>query len=417
MDFVDEIIKFRNMFQISQEDFAKEIGISRIKLTRIEQREFTLDDDLVERIEYVIETYKKENSLYAMIDYIRVSVDSIDPQFVCERYLNMNFKFFQTEVGMYSYLARYEFGNIKIFEPKPLSGMGCMIEMSGQGCRYFERILEEQGMTLINWLSFIKPYATNFPRIDLAIDYIEYFSLEKLHEKVKRGEYLSDFKTVTPKFEYSDENRKNSDGLTLYFGKRESLCHFCFYQKNYEIAKRERIPLEEIEVKNRYEVRLTDEYANDIVEHLVGYDEVLPVAMGVIAKKLVVVQRLKKRLDRKTLRATYKKGKIKMWKPWKEMFFDVHEIRMKPKEMENDYMKLIRKENYLKKQAMASVVLMQDIDKALGTTVVDDIVKNIRENPNPRNERLFKVATTTLKDMIFNSGGFGYEQDKESEVY
>ncbi len=406
--FFEEVVKFRNTFKISQEDLAKEVGISQSMLSRFEQGEnVRLSEDELEKLKYVINTYRKENSLNAMIDWIKVTVKENDPIEVCQKYLNMKFDYFQKTVGRHHYVARYEYSSITIYEPSKDVKYGCMIEMSGQGCRYFEKMLDEQGMTLIDWLGFISKHAENFPRIDLAVDdYIEYFSIPVLLDKIERGEYLTEFKSIVPKYEYGDRKNKYSKGLTIYFGKRTSKLHFCFYQKNFEISKKHGIPLEEIEVKNRYELRVCDDYAIDIVKQLVEWEEVLPVAMGLIKKKLVIVQRLKHKISPETLRATFKKGKIKIWKPWKQLMYDVDTIRIESKAIEDDYVRLSRREDYLKKQAMASVLLIKDIDEALGTNILENIIEEVRKKENSRNEHLLKVATTQLKDVILKNNGF-----------
>lgn len=415
--FFEEVVKFRNTFKISQEDLAKEVCISQSMLSRFEQGEnVRLSEDELEKLKYVINTYRKENSLNAMIDWIKVTVKENDPIEVCQKYLNMKFDYFQKTVGRHHYVARYEYSSITIYEPSKDVKYGCMIEMSGQGCRYFEKMLHEQGMTLIDWLRFISKHAENFPRIDLAVDdYIEYFSIPVLLDKIERGEYLTEFKSIVPKYEYGDRKSKYSKGLTIYFGKRTSKLHFCFYQKNFEISKKHGIPLEEIEVKNRYELRVCDDYAIDIVKQLVEWEEVLPVAMGLIKKKLVIVQRLKHKISSETLRATFKKGKIKVWKPWKQLMYDVDTIRIESKPIEDDYVRLSRREDYLKKQAMASVLLIKDIDEALGTNILENIIEEVRKKENSRNEHLLKVATTQLKDVILKNNGF-LVNDIESDV-
>ena len=54
-------------------------------------------------------------------------------------------------------------------------------------------------------------------------------------------------------------------GLSLYFGSRQSPLYFNFYQKDYELARKESMSVEEArekhEIKNRYEIRLSDEKA------------------------------------------------------------------------------------------------------------------------------------------------------------
>ena len=68
-------------------------------------------------------------------------------------------------------------------------------------------------------------------------------------------------------------------GLSLYFGSRQSPLYFNFYQKDYELARKESISVEEArekhEIKNRYEIRLSDEKAFLFVEYFLSSGETL----------------------------------------------------------------------------------------------------------------------------------------------
>ena len=49
---------------------------------------------------------------------------------------------------------------------------------------------------------------------------------------------------------------------TLYVGSFDSEVYFCIYEKDYEQLAKNDIPLEETEVKNRFEIRLKNKYAD-----------------------------------------------------------------------------------------------------------------------------------------------------------
>lgn len=95
--------------------------------------------------------------------------------------------------------------------------------------------------------------------------------------------------------------------------------------------------------------------------------------------------------------------------------YDVDTIRIESKPIEDDYVRLSRREDYLKKQAMASVLLIKDIDEALGTNILENIIEEVRKKENSRNEHLLKVATTQLKDVILKNNGF-LVNDIENDV-
>jgi phage replication initiation protein len=68
-------------------------------------------------------------------------------------------------------------------------------------------------------------------------------------------------------------------GLSLYFGSRQSPLYFNFYQKDFELARKESLSVEEArkkyEIKNRYEIRLSDEKAFLFVEYFLSSGETL----------------------------------------------------------------------------------------------------------------------------------------------
>ena len=55
------------------------------------------------------------------------------------------------------------------------------------------------------------------------------------------------------------KDEKECMGNTLYIGSLQSEVYFCIYEKDYEQYKKNDIPIEDAEVKNRFEIRLKNE--------------------------------------------------------------------------------------------------------------------------------------------------------------
>ena len=79
-----------------------------------------------------------------------------------------------------------------------------------------------------------------------------------LAEKWKRGEAISYFRGQ----KHYDGTQKNGDdmpestGNTLYIGSTKSEVYFCIYEKAKEQHAKFGVDIEDMEVKNRFEIRL-----------------------------------------------------------------------------------------------------------------------------------------------------------------
>ena len=67
---------------------------------------------------------------------------------------------------------------------------------------------------------------------------------------------------------------EGSQGISLYFGSRQSNLYFNFYEKRYELAKSEQISVEEsleiFGIWNRYELRFAQEKAQLAIEEYIS---------------------------------------------------------------------------------------------------------------------------------------------------
>ncbi|WP_161948343.1 replication initiation factor domain-containing protein, partial [Streptococcus suis] len=114
-------------------------------------------------------------------------------------------------------------------------------------------------------------------RIDIAMDEMwlgyghedEQLDLFTLVEKRRTNEMMFDriegFNHIGGGSYSTDKNGNvtyTDNGLSIYCGSRQSTMFFNFYEKRYELAKKERMTVDEalavFEVWNRYELRFSD---------------------------------------------------------------------------------------------------------------------------------------------------------------
>ena len=249
-------------------DVCEKFNFTKQYLSALELDKKPLSKDLCSDLVRYYEKHKKSAYLEAKFDWVRIRVPSHNVTLVIEKLLGMKKELFYSKpTGLYGYIEMFQYDNIRLLTSEKGDERGILIELSGQGCRNYDYVLNERSET---WRDFFARCLIEngvFKRIDVAIDdYKEVVSLVKLARKVARGEYITSFKKCRSinSFQLSKEE---SDGATIYFGTRQSLMYFCFYQKNYEVAARERIPVEDVDVKNRYELRFASEKAHKFIEH------------------------------------------------------------------------------------------------------------------------------------------------------
>ena len=101
-------------------------------------------------------------------------------------------------------------------------------------------------------------------RLDLAInDKTGILNIPVLTEKCQQEECISVFRSFKSyrSGELVRKEEKECMGNTLYIGSLQSEVYFCIYEKDYEQYKKNDIPIEDAEVKNRFEIRLKNERA------------------------------------------------------------------------------------------------------------------------------------------------------------
>lgn len=307
---------FRKKTGLNQKDFASSASMSVNSLKSYEsgRRELTLDkfQEIKEAFGYIREADSER--LRVMIDYLRITFKSVrDLSVFCRKYLGVSFKYFTSSpTGLMNYNRVWRLGDVWLFDYHDKQDTGnfqITLQLSGKGCRQMELYLEYLG---IDWFTFLSRFKSDFPdlnvsRIDIAIDELylgkeredEQFMLSDLLVKIYRDEVEFDHlktwsmvdggKIMTGNSSSMSEGRQ---GLSLYFGSRQSEMYFNFYEKRFEYARREGITVEEslsiFEVWNRYELRFTNSKANGVIDEYLSGVDLAEIARGIVNAKMQV---------------------------------------------------------------------------------------------------------------------------------
>ena len=244
----------RNM---SQRLVAETMGFDRSYLSKVEKGERVLSEFQLERLLGIYGSIEVNEVLEVKFDYVRIRFPTNDVRKIIGKVLGMDFHYFHEQsTGLYGYKQMYYLGMIRVLNSEKGSDKGVLIELSGQGCRNYDAVLEERQEDWKDFINRTYQYKGVATRIDVAVDdYEELFSIPEMAKKLERGMCDTRFKKMRVINQESLQENE-SDGVSIYLGARQSLIHFCFYQKNYEIANQEKIGVEFVDVKYRYEVRM-----------------------------------------------------------------------------------------------------------------------------------------------------------------
>ncbi|HAI26982.1 MAG TPA: replication initiation protein [Lactococcus lactis] len=293
-----ELAKVRKSFGLSQNDIVKITGLSKSMVSMIDKGKRQLNSESEQLLVDYLHR-KPKADITVMIDYLVIRVKTLNyKKFINEVLKIPDYYFEQGQSGGNGYPFRVEYGEIKVFYHNENIDMGARIEFKGGACRLFETFLEEQNRTWQDFLKDVINYSfeatringvddpiearkfLKFKRLDIALD--ERFNekgnynLMDLWEKVRRGQIEMKLKGFRPEEEFKmSDGFLKSLGISLYFGSIQGFIRFNFYEKDLEQAFRRNIPVEDVQeifgFKNRYEIRLKDDKAFQVIEDFVGW--------------------------------------------------------------------------------------------------------------------------------------------------
>lgn len=372
---------------LSQKLVADTLGFDRSYLAKLENGEKKLSSELLERMMNFYQSIQVSSDIEAKFDYVRIRFPTHDSKKIIEEVLCMESCYFdKKESGLFGYSSMYYLGMIRVLNSVEGSDRGVLIELSGQGCRNYDCVLEERQE---GWKEFIKRCYENegvATRIDVALDdYNEIFSIHEMARKIKRGEYITKFKTKRTIFQ-DDLSDEEKEGATVYLGSRQSLMHFCFYQKNYEISKREKIPIEEIEVKNRYEVRMINDKARLFLKKYMESFDFAEIILGIISNQLTMLE-------------IGSDGEPTVWKKWLKFIGHSEAINLKIEPKKPTFRRKLAYVDYFMARTLKTI---QVVDDVTGTNRLKEIID--RAELREADEKLIEIEIAETSDFVKKTG-------------
>lgn len=175
-------------------------------------------------------------------------------------------------------------------------------------------------------------------------------------------------------------------GNTLYIGSLQSEVYFCIYEKDYEQFKKNNIPIEDANVKNRFEIRLKNERAYYAITDLLVYGNPERTAFKIINRYIRFVDR-----DDSKPRSDWKLNEEWTW------FIGSNREQLKLTTKPEPY-SFQRTLNWLSHQLAPTLKVAMKLDEVNQTQIIKDIIKNAKLTE--RHEKILIQQLAKDKDVI-----------------
>lgn len=388
-DFMQEVKEKREEYGISQSRFAVACGISREYYNRIENGRTPLTEELKQKITKQLERFNPDEPLFLLIDYFRVRFPTTDALTVIKNVLHIKAKhMLHEDYGKYGYEEQYFTGNIVLLvSSNPV--LGVLLELKGKGCRQMEAYLTAEGRSWFDFMMDCLSAGGVMKRLDLAInDRAGILNIPMLKEKWKRGEAISYFRG----HKGYDSTKKNGGiipedtGNTLYVGSTSSEVYFCIYEKAKEQYAKLGMDIEDIEVKNRFEIRLKNERAYHAVADLLTYYDAERTAFSIINRYLCFVDAEEDK----------PKSEWKVNEDWAWFIGEYREaLRLTTQPEPFTLEKALR---WLHRQVAPTLKMVQELDRQNHTTILKDMLEHTELKE--KHKHLLELEKTDIKDRI-----------------
>ena len=379
----------RLAYGLSQNRLAIATGITRQYLSDIETGKVKPSDELQQSLWETLERFYPDAPLEMLFDYVRIRFPTMDVQHVVEEILQLKLSYFLHEdYGFYSYSEHYALGDIFVLCSHEID-KGVLVELKGRGCRQFESYLLAQQRSWYEFFMDALVAGGVMKRLDLAInDKTGILNIPTLTEKCLQEECISVFRSFKSyrSGELVRKDEKECMGNTLYIGSLQSEVYFCIYEKDYEQYKKNDIPIEDAEVKNRFEIRLKNERAYYAVRDLLVYDNPEHTAFKIINRYIRFVDK-----DDSKARSDWKLNEEWAW------FIGNNRERLKLTTKPEPY-SFQRTLNWLSHQVAPTLKVAITLDEINQTQVVKDILDHAKLTD--RHKQILKQQSVKEQDVI-----------------
>ncbi|MBD1371251.1 replication initiation factor [Hazenella sp. IB182357] len=326
----------------------------------------------------------KPTGLIACYDWLGVTFQNLTERQVIEEVLLLNpDDFTEMDIGMYGYPLSLRLGNISILYGGRKE-MGVHLSMTGKGCREYEHIGKVPWKALFRVMLAVE---AQFSRLDVALDdYIGYWSITQVVNKVKRNELVSRFRSAK-RIEQVKIGDGSTTGETVYFGSSTSMIIIRMYNKALEQLGREGINPNTIpEIWNRTEIQARKERAQTIAGLIANDIEIGTIIKGILKYYLRFV--VKQKTD-----SNKRRWPVAKW--WEHFLRNVEPLALKQNnEMEASVEKRL---TWMRKQVAPTLaVVIRAMDGEM--SAIYDLIQDGMSRLKPRDQAMIKQyqETTTL---------------------
>ncbi|WP_415345543.1 MobT family relaxase [Clostridium perfringens] len=379
----------RLLYGVSQNKLAVISGVPRQYISDVETGKILPDKDKQKYILNELEKMNPELPLTMMIDYIRIRFPTTDVKYVVNEILKLKLEYMiHEDYGFYSYSEHYVIGNILVLVSQDIE-KGVLIELKGQGCRQFENFLLAQHRSWYDFLLDALLAGGVMKRMDLAInDMTGILDIKELTNKCNNEECISVFRSFKSyrSGELVRRNEKIGMGNTLYIGSLKSEVYFCIYEKDYEQYVKLDIPIDEVKIKNRFEIRLKNERAYHAAVDLLANRDAERTAFSIINRYIRFVDKNKDKNRSE-------------WKSNEHWNYFIGEGREKLKlttspEPYNIYKTL----NWLSRQVAPTLKMIKRLDGLNNTTLIEDLIRHAELTD--RHKKIIHQNSVNVEDII-----------------
>lgn len=385
----NELMRRREEYGVSKNKLALEAGITTRYLRRIESGEFNLTEKMAKQISDALDRLNPDSKLSMLIDYVRIRFITTDVRHIIKCVLKLSEKYMiHEEWGRYGYEEHYEVGDVFVMASAD-EEKGVLLELKGRGCRQFEGFLEAQERTWYDFFNDAMVEGCVFKRIDLAInDIVGMLDIPELTVKCENEECISKFRTWKSyrSGELIKRDEKDGMGYTLYIGSLKSDVYFCLYEKDYEQYVKKGIPIDEVMIKNRFEIRLMNERAEHAIIDLLTYRDADNTAFSIINRYMRFAD---KEPDKE--RESWKTNRRWEW------FIGDHRDKLKLTSQPEPYSPE-RTLRWMSHQVAPSWKAFQKVDQNNDTNVMGEMIENAELTK--RLKKLVEQLSADVGDMI-----------------
>lgn len=376
-------------YGLSQNKLAVASGITRQYLSDIENEKVIPTEQVKTALLDSLERFNPDNPLEMLFDYVRIRFPTDNVEKIIEEILHLNIDYMiHEDFGYYSYPEHYRFGDIMVMVSYDIT-KGVLLELKGKGCRQYENFLLAQHRSWYDFFTDCLEVNGVFKRLDLAInDKVGILDIPELARKSEQEECISVFRTFKNyrSGELVHRDEKSDMGNTLYIGSLKSEVYFCIYEKDYEQFIKNDIPLEDPEVKNRFEIRLKNDRATHAIQDLLAYRNAEKTAFEIINRYIRFA-------DKDT---TKRRSQWQTSERW-EWFIGKNrgELRLTTKPEPYSYERTL---NWLRHQVAPTLKVASILDVLNETDIIPAMIRDA--NLTEKHEKLIEQQNLAVEDVI-----------------